>query len=571
MGKKTLLPLALTYLTRGWSVIPVGKNKIPLISWKEYQKRLPAVEELVEWFNSFPDAQIGIVTGEISNLTVIDIESDGDFTLFPEDTYRVKTGGNGVHVYFKYEQGFKNSVRVFPSTDVRSEGGYVIASGSESLKGAYTDINDLEPTCMSESTKKAVAVARIASQRVLPWSVSSGKSVFPVNSSEGVFYEGSGEGSRNDAMTKFAGALHAKLHPSLWSSVGWNLFTESNFKNSPPLSEHELGNIWKSIDSRENSQNPMGRNYAVSEKTQTWGPDPKSESEVGVKIQNEVTAENSNEESSEDLTDTLHVSEIASLQKIDTDHTYSTGMEDFDEALLGGFSASEIIIVAGQSGHGKTSIIQDWSVKLANLSNLPTLWFSYEVLAKPLWEKFKKMGADEKTPIYMPRGNDSYDTESVISVIEKSIIKWKIKVVCIDHLGFLRAPKGRYSNASDAVTHTVRALKMLAVKHGLIILLPVHVRKTLSKVPDLNDIRDSLGIAQEADSVFFIGREKDKFGQSTTDARLWLVKNRKTGISVNSLFKFEFGRYFPHPDKNKKRDEESDTISALRSFDDWMK
>ena len=36
--KKTLLPLALTYLNRGWSVIPVGLDKIPVISWKEFQK-----------------------------------------------------------------------------------------------------------------------------------------------------------------------------------------------------------------------------------------------------------------------------------------------------------------------------------------------------------------------------------------------------------------------------------------------------------------------------------------------------------------------------------------------------
>jgi len=230
---------------------------------------------------------------------------------------------------------------------------------------------------------------------------------------------------------------------------------------------------------------------------------------------------------------------------------------------LGGFSATEVIVVAGQSGHGKTTLIQDWTTTLASgVSDiekraLPTLWFSYEVLAKPLWQKFQVMGATTETPIYMPRFTETGETEWVVDVIEKAIQKWGIKVVAIDHLGFLRAPRGNYSNAADAVTHTVRTLKRLAVKRGLIILLPVHIRKTSSKIPDLNDIRESLGIAQEADTVFFIAREKDDLGLPTQHAKVSLVKNRKTGISVSALFDFQFGRYYYNASDTKKDLEES--------------
>ena len=34
-----LLPVALAYLNRGLSIIPVGPDKKPLISWKEFQIR----------------------------------------------------------------------------------------------------------------------------------------------------------------------------------------------------------------------------------------------------------------------------------------------------------------------------------------------------------------------------------------------------------------------------------------------------------------------------------------------------------------------------------------------------
>lgn len=575
-----MVEIALSYLFRGWSVIAVGPTKIPLSSWKEYQTRKPTVEEIVGWWEKWPDAQIGIVTGSVSNLTVIDVESDGDLDLIKDETYRVRTGGGGIHIYCLYEPSFKNAVRILPEIDIRSEGGYVVAAGSNSSKGPYTALNTLQPTRMSESTKKLLTVNHVTSERILPWSATSGLRDIQSDPAEALVYDGAGKGRRNDSMAKYAGSLCAKLHPSLWDSVGWNMFQQANLKNSPPLPSYELANTWKSIGQKERTANPAGRDYSRNYSNSgltTWGPNPESkyikqeEHKVDPKTGEILDADDSQNQE-EDPKETLHVSTIASLQVIDSDHTYPLGMKDIDDALLGGFSAGEVNVVAGMSGHGKTSIIQEWSVKLAIDSKLPSLWFSYEVLARPLWEKFKTMGATEDTPIYMPRLNESGDTEWITEVIENSIEKWGIKVVCIDHLGFLNAPKGRYANAADSITHTVRALKRMAVKYGLIFLLPVHVRKTLSKVPDLNDIKDASGIAQEADSVFFIGREKDSSGQLTTDARLWLVKNRKSGIAVNTLFTFKFGRYFPHPDGEKHREEkkdEAEAVSTAKAYKDW--
>ena len=102
MENNTLLPLALAYLSKGYSVIPVGFDKIPLISWKPFQFRKANPEELVQWFTNFPDAQVGIVCGQISNLTVVDFETNADFNLIKDETYTVETGSKGIHKYFEY-------------------------------------------------------------------------------------------------------------------------------------------------------------------------------------------------------------------------------------------------------------------------------------------------------------------------------------------------------------------------------------------------------------------------------------------------------------------------------------
>lgn len=62
------------YINNSMSVIPVGLDKKPLISWKEFQDRKPTMEEVDKWLEQFPDMQLGIVTGKISGIIVVDIE-----------------------------------------------------------------------------------------------------------------------------------------------------------------------------------------------------------------------------------------------------------------------------------------------------------------------------------------------------------------------------------------------------------------------------------------------------------------------------------------------------------------
>jgi len=75
----TLAGNAMEYLERGWSVIPLeAKGKKPLLSWTPYQSRRACPVEINCWWKRWPEANVGIATGQIDGLeTFLEISMDG--------------------------------------------------------------------------------------------------------------------------------------------------------------------------------------------------------------------------------------------------------------------------------------------------------------------------------------------------------------------------------------------------------------------------------------------------------------------------------------------------------------
>lgn len=123
--------------TMGWSVIPIVKGaKNPSIPWTEYQTRKATDEELNKWFKN-DNANIGVVTGKISNIAVVDIDTEEgmqEITKYIPDstiTPTVSTPKGGQHLYFTMPDiDLRNNTRAVPGCDLRAEGGYVVAPPS---------------------------------------------------------------------------------------------------------------------------------------------------------------------------------------------------------------------------------------------------------------------------------------------------------------------------------------------------------------------------------------------------------------------------------------------------------
>jgi hypothetical protein len=147
MGKKnggqnvdkltTFEQVALWYIGLGFSTIPVRADKVPLVRWKEFQSRKPTPKEIGQWGKQYSTANIGIVTGAVSGIVVIDVEKGGDiFPYIQEGTVAAETGGGGFHFYYQHPGGHVGSpVRVKDSTDIRGDGAYVVAPPSRHTSG----------------------------------------------------------------------------------------------------------------------------------------------------------------------------------------------------------------------------------------------------------------------------------------------------------------------------------------------------------------------------------------------------------------------------------------------------
>ena len=107
-----VLEEALACLERGWSILPLrAGSKRPLLDWHSWQHRLPLAAEVQRWLERWPDANLGIVTGAVSDLLVVDIDpvrgADRGMAQLElrhgrlPPTLTVRTGGGGRHLYFR--------------------------------------------------------------------------------------------------------------------------------------------------------------------------------------------------------------------------------------------------------------------------------------------------------------------------------------------------------------------------------------------------------------------------------------------------------------------------------------
>ena len=152
---------ALALAARGWSVVPVhhgnglhcscrrprcpSVGKHPRVLWERWMSRRAGPTDIEFWWDRWPEANVGVVTGWVSALVVIDVDprNGGEDTLAALEveqqplpaTVTSLTGGGGRHLYFAHPTHLVPSRPLGDGVDLKAEGGVVVVPPSRHASG----------------------------------------------------------------------------------------------------------------------------------------------------------------------------------------------------------------------------------------------------------------------------------------------------------------------------------------------------------------------------------------------------------------------------------------------------
>jgi hypothetical protein len=275
-----LIDTAEQLLKNGFSVIPSGSGdtgKSPCIKWKDYQSKLPTIGMLHEWERTYKPAVWGIVTGEISGITVFDADNKMVAEIFARCgiSPHIKTK-KGYHYYFRYEKGrYTTTTGLIPGLDVRSDGGFVNCIGGND-RAAYTVISLPTKENLHSLSELPTEITNSMNNKSF-----TEKQYIGSGDKNGLVF---GQGGRNNGLTSIAGRLHQQglTKDAILSA----LLTTNRDCCNPPLPENEVEIIVNSITRYVPYPNDIPLNIKYSNVTNL------TSYETGQKRDKNVTPEN---------------------------------------------------------------------------------------------------------------------------------------------------------------------------------------------------------------------------------------------------------------------------------------
>lgn len=246
---------ALQYWKSGFRVFPLKpKSKKPQIEWKRFQTRNSTETEVIKWVKLYPNANIGVVTG--NGLVVVDVDDINalkkfEFHLTP--TLITQTG-RGWHYYYTCKGSLETSRGFGEKVDIKCDGGYAVAPGSVHPSGAIYKLPvgstysfgemDVAPKWLQERKDKEKRI-----EKSQPGWLEKAM-------------QGVEEGARNDTCAKIAGYYAAKGfgHQDIKVVLeGWNS------KNKPAMSREEIDTVIHSILKKEGGAKPKVKPCTLEE------------------------------------------------------------------------------------------------------------------------------------------------------------------------------------------------------------------------------------------------------------------------------------------------------------------
>jgi replicative DNA helicase len=214
-----------------------------------------------------------------------------------------------------------------------------------------------------------------------------------------------------------------------------------------------------------------------------------------------------------------------------------SGYEELDD-ITTGFQPSELIVVAGRPGMGKTAFCMNIAQYVSIYKNIPVAIFSLEMSKSQLVQRMLcsearidshnlrkgRLVETDWAPLSMAAGRLSsssifIDDTAGISCLEIRAKARRLKAQCnlglviVDYLQLMQTA-GKVENRQQEISEISRSLKGLARELNVPLIAvsqlsrAVEQRAGEERRPRLSDLRESGAIEQDADLVIFIYREE---------------------------------------------------------------
>ena len=229
----------------------MNSEKKPYVHWKKYQYQRASTKDIFSWFNSFTKPNIGIVTGNISKLAVIDVD---DLNLLPElnerlpelkETTRVRTR-RGYHYYFSLNNEYVKSTNSLfgKRLELKSNGNYIVAPPSIIKAHQYVyeiPLSEMLPIPKILINKSNIPVPLAEDRKHTPFKIPKyhGRKVACIRQ---ILNRDLLEGERNKSLFILYNLLLQNKNTDEYSK---KLVVEKNGSLSKPLTEPELKRIYR--------------------------------------------------------------------------------------------------------------------------------------------------------------------------------------------------------------------------------------------------------------------------------------------------------------------------------------
>lgn len=431
---KTCLDYALEYHGRGWNVIPVKKNKQPKESFKKWLTERQTKEDVQNMFRGWNDG-VGIIVGEVSNLSVVDVDVTGYIDDMPKIgkvsdlpyTYMVKTPSGGYHYYYQWS-GIKKAHDVTKNDqngrDYKHSGGYVVAPPTKvsytkhgrKIDGEYYVTLDqaLEPyPSHLAQPQKTQSVGNLIAKPSLSEQITK--------ESYKLLKQGAREGGRNNALYQLVLELGQDYRASSKDILHSIVSAWNRSKVQPPIDEVEFNNTFESAWGKAQEK----RNEYFAKRKETT---PEKEELEIIQAQRLYDV----------VKDDLKLFWGDGTKKIPY---YETGIPWIDEGMGG---LQKRTIVSAPTNTGKTLLAIQIARKVLSLGK-PVLYIDFESSPESLFTRLvitgtkytiedmklngKKLGKlkdfdeNKKTAVKI----DTIDPDKIVSIenLHESILRWQ--------------------------------------------------------------------------------------------------------------------------------------------------